>query len=146
MRCFNAAGHSDERNTVVSVCTFYLEYPVQDIVSKTYFFKSMSFSSYSTSRCHRSEDIHGVLLLSLLRLASAFFPANIHLIIVFQPVRVIYVSVYTYINLDRCFNSFYLIYFIKHIILNQRNQISSNLTFKYLYTNQISVFTRSFLN
>ena len=73
------------------------------------------------------------------------FPAIIHLIIVFQPVRVIYLSVYIYINLDRCFNSFYIIYFIKHILI-QRKQISSKFTFKYLYTNQISVFTRSFLN
>ena len=105
----------------------------------------MSFSSYSTSRCYRSEDIHDVLLLSLLRFASAFFPAIVHLKIVFQPVRVVYVSVYTYINLDPCFNILYLIYFIKHIIIIQRNQISSNFAFKYLYTNQISVFIRSFL-
>ena len=130
----------------IAVSTYLFRiYPVQDIVSEI-FFKNV---------CHSQVILQAAVTVPRTSMMSFFylccglplllFPAFIHLIIVFQPVRVIYVSVYTYINLDRSFNILYLIYFIKVIILIQRNQISCNFTFKYLYTNQISVFTGSFL-
>ena len=105
MRCFNAAGHSDESNTVVkkTLCQYlllYSVYPVQDIVAQT-FFKNLCHSQViikaavtvpRTSMMSFSCLCCGLLLL--------LFPAIIHLRIVFQPVRVIYVSAYTYINLN----------------------------------------------
>ena len=124
---------------------------IQNILFRTLFPKPLNFFL-----CHSQVILQAVVTVPMTSMMSfsylscglplLLFPAIIHLIMVFQHVRVIYLSVYIYINLDRCFNSFYLIYFIKHIILIQRNQISSKFTFKYLYTNQISVFTRSFLN
>ena len=70
-------GRSQRREQYGRVCIYlFIQYIPFRTLFQNFFFISMSFSSYSTSRCHRSEDIHDVLLLYFFAACLCFFPSH----------------------------------------------------------------------